>query len=63
MDFLICFLIMRQFILKLGNHNKNKTTFPIVRALLTDPNVFIANSGAVMHATPSNAGKMNLGEA
>jgi hypothetical protein len=40
--------------------NGAKITFPNVRALLTDPNVFIADSGATTHASASNIGLVNM---
>jgi hypothetical protein len=38
----------------------SKITFPNVRALLTDPNIFIADSGAPTHASASNIGLVHM---
>ena len=49
--------------LKSGSGPNNKISFPNIRALLTDPNVFIADSGATTHATPTNTGMTNIRKA
>ena len=52
-----------ELVLKSGSCPNNKISFPNIRALLTDPNVFIADSGATTHATPTNTGMTNLRKA
>ena len=49
-----------ELVLKSGSGTNNKITFPNIRALLTDPNVFIADSGVTTHRTPTNLGMTNL---
>ena len=49
-----------EFGLKNSNKEIPSVSFPNVRAMLSDPNIFIADSGSTTHATPDLTGMRNL---